>query len=40
MLLVHMHDGMYQVIIVELVHSVLLFTFDDGLWLSSVELRK
>ena len=30
MLLVHMYDSMQQAIIVELVHGVLLFTFDGG----------
>ena len=30
MLLMHMHDGMQQTIIVELVCSVLLFTFEGG----------
>ena len=30
MLLVHMHDGMRQAIIAELVCSVLLFTFEGG----------
>ena len=29
-LLMHMHDGMRQVIIAELVCGVLLFTFDGG----------
>ena len=29
-LLVHMHDGMQQVIVIELVRGVLLFTFEGG----------
>ena len=29
-LLVHMHDGMRQAVVVELVRGVLLFTFQGG----------